>query len=159
MGRRPDQQTVAAGEEWAIRHGGTRSVSPHHPALQRLLCMLLLLLVTASPVAAVTERLFPALPGAVIELCRPGEDGTPCIESPNLRMRYLSSSPQRLVLRQLLGASRKLGWRMYPVPGFRTRFQSANPRRPWDLLWDLRSAPADGGGSGYYIYYWKISGQ
>ena len=119
---------------------------------------MLLVLVGVDPALAVTERLFPVLPGAVIELCRPGEDDTPCIESPNLRMRYSSTRPQKQVQRELLAVSRRLGWRMYPLKGEPGRFQSANPRRAWDLLWDLRPAPADRQGPGYHIYYWKITG-
>ena len=118
-----------------------------------------LLLSFAIPALAVTERLFPALPGAVIELCRPGEDETPCIESPNLRMRYHSAVPYRKVQRELLAASKRLGWRMSPLKGEPGRFQSSNPKRSWDLLWELRPAPADEQGLGYHIYYWKITGQ
>ena len=118
----------------------------------------LLVLAGAVPALAVTERLFPMLPGAVIELCRPGEDDTPCIESPNLRMRYSNTRPQKQVQRELLAASRRLGWRMYPLKGEPGRFQSSNPKRTWDLLWDLRPAPADQQGPGYHIYYWKITG-
>jgi len=120
---------------------------------------MLLVLVGVAPTLAVTEQLFPVLPGAVIELCRPGEDDTPCIESPNLRMRYSSTRLQNQVQRELLAASRRLGWRMYPLKGEPARFQSANPRRAWDLLWELRQAPADDNGPGYHVYYWKITGQ
>lgn len=120
---------------------------------------LLLVLTGVSPAQAVTERLYPVLTGAVIELCRPGEDDTPCIESPNLRMRYSSTRPQKQVQQELLTASRRLGWRMYPLQGEPGRFQSANPKRSWDLLWELRPAPADQQGPGYHIYYWKITGQ
>ncbi|MGB4598728.1 MAG: hypothetical protein WBI04_01990 [Trichlorobacter sp.] len=120
---------------------------------------LLLILADAAPALAVTERLFPMLPGAVIELCRPNEEDTPCIESPNLRMRYSSANSQKQAQRELLAASRRLGWRMYPLKGEPGRFQSANAKRPWDLLWDLRPAPADQQGPGYHIYYWKITGQ
>lgn len=118
-----------------------------------------LLLSAAAPTAAVTEKLFPVLPGAVIELCRPGEEENPCIESPNLRMRYSSTAPQQQVQRELLAASRRLGWRMYRLEGMVGRYQSANPKRSWDLLWDLRPAPSDDNGPGYHIYYWKIMGQ
>lgn len=118
---------------------------------------MLLVLVTVTPALAVTERLFPVLPGAVIELCRPGEDDTPCIESPNLRMRYSSTRPQKQVQRELLATSRRLGWRMYSLKGEPGRFQSANPKRQWDLLWELRPAPVDEHGPGFHIYYWKIS--
>lgn len=120
---------------------------------------LLLALAGVSPAQAVTERLYPVLPGAVIELCRPGEDDTPCIESPNLRVRYSSTRPQKQVQRELLAASRRLGWRMHPLKGEPGRFQSANPKRSWDLLWELRPAPADQQGPGYHVYYWKITGQ
>lgn len=120
-------------------------------------CCLLLLI--ALPAVAVTEKLFPVLPGSVIELCRPGEDDTPCIESPNLRMRYSSPAPLKKVQQELLAASRKLGWRMYRVKGMEGRFQSANPKRSFDLLWDLRIAPPDENGPGFHIYYWKITGQ
>ena len=122
-------------------------------------CALLLVLAGAVPAQAVTERLYPVLPGAVIELCRPGEDDTPCIESPNLRMRYSSTRQHTQVQRELLAASRRLGWRMFPLKGEPGRFQSANPRRAWDLLWELRQAPADDNGPGYHVYYWKITGQ
>jgi hypothetical protein len=121
--------------------------------------VVLLMLAATTPALAVTERFFPVLPGAVIELCRPGEDDTPCIESPNLRMRYSSTHPQHLVQRELLSASRRLGWRMYPLKGEPGRFQSANPKRSWDLLWELRPAPANDNGPGFHVYYWKITGQ
>ena len=122
-------------------------------------CALLLVLAGAVPALAVTEQLFPVLPGATIELCRPGEDDTPCIESPNLRMRYRSATPYRQVQRELLAASKRLGWRMFPLKGEPGRFQSENPRRAWDLLWELRPAPVDDNGPGYHVYYWKITGQ
>lgn len=121
--------------------------------------VLCLLLVFVVPALAVTEQLFPVLSGAVIELCRPGEEGTPCVESPNLRMRYRTSASQKQVQRELLAASKRLGWRMYRLEGMVGRYQSANPKRPWDLLWDLRPAPPDENGPGFHIYYWKIMGQ
>lgn len=129
------------------------------PVMHPLGYVVLLMLAATTPALAVTERFFPVLPGAVIELCRPGEDDTPCIESPNLRMRYSSTHPQHLVQRELLSASRRLGWRMYPLKGEPGRFQSANPKRSWDLLWELRPAPANDNGPGFHVYYWKITGQ
>jgi len=127
--------------------------------MQPVGCAVLLVLAATTPALAVVERLFPVLPGAVIELCQPGEEDTPCIESPNLRMRYSSNAPKKQVQRELLAASRRLGWRMFPLKGEPGRFQSANPRRAWDLLWELRPAPADDNGPGFHVYYWKITGQ
>lgn len=117
------------------------------------------ILLLALPAFAVTEKLFPVPAGAVIELCRPGEDETPCIESPNLRVRYSTLSRKQQVLAEMKTASKRLGWRMHRLPGVWNRYQSANPKRPWDIMWDLRPAPPDENGPAYHIYYWKIMGE
>ncbi len=123
------------------------------------LIFLLLVLFVAVPAEAVTEKLFPVPIGAVIELCKPGEEDNPCNESPNLRVRYSTAASIKDVQRELLSQSKQLGWRMYPLKGMPARYQSANPKRQWDLLWDLRPAKPDENGSGFHIYYWKIMGQ
>lgn len=133
-----------------------QGISRFVPLGRLLLSGMMLVVLAAAPAGAVTEKLYPVLPGAVIELCRPGEEENACLESPNLRMRYRSSATQQQVLAELLAASKRRGWRMYPLRELPGRYQSANQKREWELLWELQPAPADDEGPGYYVYYWKI---